>query len=189
MPHLSTVLTQSAFYRPVFYRRNKSYLEFFYIALALIHYTTNERLAGILYTVPMKYLGIDYGTKRVGIAVSDSDGTLARPLAVLKNTGSLLSDIEGVIARENIECIVIGNSEGNKVQNDISELIGQLTLTTFLPVETMTEAFTSVEAHGRKGKEQTAARATKAPQKPADLDARAAAVILQRYLDTKSRKK
>ncbi len=137
----------------------------------------------------MKYLGIDYGTKRVGIAVSDTGGTLARPLVVLANTGSLLSDLEGIIAREDVECIVIGNSAGNKVQADIGELIGQLTLTTMLPVETVTEAFTSVEAHGRKGKEQMAARATKAPAKPADLDARAAAVILQRYLDGNSRKK
>lgn len=137
----------------------------------------------------MKYLGIDYGTKRVGIAVSDSDGTLARPVAVLKNTSGLLSELESIIAKENIESIVVGSSEGNKVQRDIDELIGQLTITTFLPVDTITEAFSSMEAHGSKGKERMAARATKAPTKPADLDARAAAVILQRYLDSKSKKK
>ena len=135
----------------------------------------------------MKYLGIDYGTKRVGIAVSDTDGTLARPVAVLKNTGSLLSDLEDIIAKEGIESIVVGSSEGNKVQGDISELIGQLTITTFLPVDTITEAFSSMEAHGGKGKERMSARMTKAPEKPSDLDARAAAVILQRYLDKNSR--
>ena len=58
-----------------------------------------------------------------------------------------------------------------------------------LPVETMNESFSSVEAHGRKGKEQTAARATKAPAKPTDLDARAAAVILQRYLDKNTKRR
>ncbi len=137
----------------------------------------------------MKYLGIDYGTKRIGIAVSDSDGMLARPVAVVKNMTGFLDEIEGIIAREGVEGIVVGSSEGNKVQRDIEELIGQLTLTTFLPVETITEAFSSMEAHGKKGKEQMAARATKAPTKPADLDARAAAVILQRYLDTNSKKK
>ena len=137
----------------------------------------------------MKYLGIDYGTKRVGIAVSDDSGTLARPVAVLKNTSSLLSEIEQMIATENIGHIVIGSSEGNKVQEDITELIGQLTLTTMLPVEKMIEAFSSVEAHGRMGKESKNARSTKAPSKPTDLDARAAAVILQRYLDTHSKTK
>lgn len=137
----------------------------------------------------MKYIGIDYGTKRVGVALSDSDGTLARPMAVLKNDGSLLDEIDELIAKEGIEAIVVGASEGNKVQTAIGELIAQLTLTTMLPVETMTEAFSSMEAHGGKGKERNAARATRAPQKPSDLDARAAAVILQRYLDMQSRKK
>ncbi len=137
----------------------------------------------------MKYLGIDFGTKRVGLAVSDDSATLARPLSVVKNTPSLISDLETVIAKEGIGGIVIGSSAGNAVARDIEELVAQITLATFLPVEMMNEAFTSVEAHGRKGKEQTAARATKAPTKPADLDARAAAVILQRYLDKNSKKK
>ncbi len=136
----------------------------------------------------MKYLGIDYGTKRVGLALSDESATLARPVAVLKTSPKLLDEIEEIIVRENVEAIVIGNSAGNKVQQDIDELIGQLTLTTMLPIETMNESFSSVEAHGRKGKEQNSARTTKAPGKPDDLDARAAAVILQRFLDRISRR-
>ena len=136
----------------------------------------------------MKYLGIDFGTKRVGIAVSDDSGMLARPFGVLKNSSNLISEIESIIAKKGIESSVIGSSEGNKVQTDINELVGQLTLTSMLPVDLMNESFSSVEAHGRKGKEQMSARATKAPQKPADLDARAAAVILQRYLETQSKR-
>ena len=134
-------------------------------------------------------MGIDFGTKRVGVAVSDDSATLARPFGVIKNGLNLIGDLEDLIAKEEIDSIVIGSSEGNKVQNDIVELVGQLTLTTMLPVEMMNESLSSVEAHGRKGKEQMAARATRAPQKPDDLDARAAAVILQRFLDTKSKKK
>ena len=137
----------------------------------------------------MKYLGIDYGTKRVGLAISDSSGMLARPVGTLKNTPSLMGEIEDTIAREGIESIVVGSSEGNKVQGDIMELVGVLTLSTMLPVDTITEAFSSMEAHGAKGKERMNARTTKAPSKPGDLDARAAAVILQRYLDKMSRKK
>lgn len=137
----------------------------------------------------MKYLGIDYGTKRVGLALSDDGGSLARPAGVLKNSPSLVGDIEALIAKEGVGGIVIGSSEGNKVHGDIMELVGTLTLVTMLPVETITEAFSSMEAHGSKGKERLSARATKAPEKPSDLDARAAAVILQRYLDKQSRKK
>ena len=136
----------------------------------------------------MKYIGIDYGTKRVGVAVSDASGTLARPFGVLKNTSTLIGELEGIIAKEGVDSIVIGNSEGNKVQEYINELVGQLTLTTMLPVDLMNESFSSVEAHGRKGKEQTSARQSKAQKKPDDLDARAAAVILQRYLDGHSKK-
>lgn len=136
----------------------------------------------------MKYMGIDYGTKRVGVALSDTGGSLATPFAVLKNDLKLVAELEGIIAKEGVECIVVGESQGNKVQAAITEFIGQITLATFLPVEQMTEAFSSMEAHGKMGKERTAARAAKAPAKPADLDARAAAVILQRYLDRNSRK-
>ncbi|MBP7804645.1 MAG: pre-16S rRNA-processing nuclease YqgF [Candidatus Pacebacteria bacterium] len=136
----------------------------------------------------MKYMGIDYGTKRVGVALSDTSGSLATPFTVLKNTSKLIDEVGDIIATEGVESIVIGNSEGNKVQNDITEFIGQLSITTFLPVEQMTEAFTSMEAHGRKGKESTSARQGKAPQKPNDLDARAAAVILQRFLEKNSKK-
>lgn len=133
----------------------------------------------------MKYLGIDFGSKRVGLALSDTSGMLARPLVVLKNDRNLISEMEKIIQKESIEALVVGSSLGNPIQQAITEFVGQVSLVTMLPVEMMNEAFTSVEAHGRKGKESQSARQTKAPQKPSDLDARAAAVILQRFLDTK----
>lgn len=136
----------------------------------------------------MKYLGIDFGSKRVGVAISDEGGTIARPIAVLKNDTSLYGELDRIIVKEQVDSIVVGNSVGNKIQTEINEFIGAITLSTMLPVEMMNEALTSVEAHGRKGKEQKNARQEKAPKKPIDLDAKAAAVILQRYLDSQSRK-
>lgn len=130
-------------------------------------------------------MGIDFGTKRVGIALSDEGGSLARPVAVLKNGPGLFEELEDIIEREDVESILIGISPGNAVQGDIAEFIGGLTLRTMLPIETINEAFTSAEAHGQKGKDRNSARTNKAPAKPTDLDARAAAVILQRFLDTK----
>jgi putative Holliday junction resolvase len=135
----------------------------------------------------MKYIGIDFGTKRVGVAVSDDSAMLARPVSVLKNDSSLFDELNKIIVEERITGIVVGNSAGNPVQSEIDEFIGVITLSTMLPVETMTEAFSSMEAHGGKGKERTSSRQTKSPKKPIDLDAKAAAVILQRYLDKKSR--
>lgn len=133
----------------------------------------------------MKYLGIDYGTKRVGLALSDETGTIARPFLVLKNTPNLISDIEKIIQSEQVSAIVIGGSEGNKIDSEINEFIGQLSLVTLLPIEKITEAFTSYEAHDREGKESRNDRQTKKPEKPDNLDARAAAIILERFLNKK----
>lgn len=133
----------------------------------------------------MKYLGIDYGIKRVGLALSDETGTIARPFLVLKNTNNLVSDIEKIIQSEQISAIVIGGSEGNKIESEINEFIGQLSLVTLLPIEKITEAFTSYEAHDREGKESRNDRQTKKPEKPDNLDARAAAIILERFLNKK----
>jgi putative Holliday junction resolvase len=133
----------------------------------------------------MKYLGIDYGTKRVGLALSDETGTIARPFLVLKNTPNLISDIEKIIQSEKVEGIVVGGSGGNKIETDINEFIGQLSLVTLIPIEKITEAFTSYEAHDREGKESRNDRQTKKPEKPDNLDARAAAIILERFLNKK----
>lgn len=132
----------------------------------------------------MKYMGIDFGTKRVGIALSDSDGVLAKPHSVLKNDTELLDSVETLAQKEEVGGFVIGKSEGNAIQQDIDEFIAQLSLTTMLPVETMNESFSSVIAHGSLGKESLHARKGKI-KKGGELDAKAAAVILQRYLDTK----
>ena len=133
----------------------------------------------------MKYLGIDYGTKRVGVAVSDETATLARPFSTLKNDALLIAELSAIVAKENIGGIVVGLSTGNKVEEAITDFIARLTLETMLPIERVTEAFTSYEAHGRQGKESKTARAAKTPAKPADLDAGAAAIILARFLEKK----
>ena len=140
----------------------------------------------------MKYLGIDYGTKRVGLAASDESGTLARPFAVILNDKKLIAEIAGIVAKEGIESIVVGYSQSNdggdnKVNEAIQDFVASLTLETMLPIDMMNEAFTSYEAHGRKGKESNDARQMKAPTKPADLDARAAAIILERFLEKKKK--
>ncbi|MCX8513618.1 MAG: RuvX/YqgF family protein [Candidatus Pacebacteria bacterium] len=58
----------------------------------------------------MKYLGIDYGSIRVGIAESDDNGKIAFPVTILDNNKDLLKDILELIKALNIDCIVIGES-------------------------------------------------------------------------------
>ena len=59
----------------------------------------------------MKYLGIDFGMKRVGIAVSNEEGTIAFPRVILKNDESLVADILKIIEAEKVGAIVIGDTK------------------------------------------------------------------------------
>ncbi len=127
----------------------------------------------------MKLLGIDYGTKRVGIAISEDTGSLAFPKAVLRNSHTLLSEIKSTIESNGVEEIVVGqslNTEGqeNLLMEDIRRFVSLIEKEMNLPVHLEPEFFTSQEAHkGKKGGEVSAHM----------IDAAAAALILQRYLD------
>ena len=56
----------------------------------------------------MRYLAIDYGTKRTGLAVCDAAETIASPLAVLQGQKDLVEEIGRIVASEDIEAIVLG---------------------------------------------------------------------------------
>lgn len=149
----------------------------------------------------MRYLGIDYGSKRVGIAVSDDGGTMAFPYKIVMNGMELVDTIHNICGQENISAIVLGESHDlsgvpNKIMGSIEEFKRNLETELELPVYFQKEFMTTIEARGRGGKEVNDAR-----QKPSHLggharknkkiesgkvDASAAALILQRYLDKKN---
>ena len=58
----------------------------------------------------MRYLGIDYGSKKVGLALSDEGGKLAFPKVVLKNDEYLLSALKEIRHEEKVDEIVMGES-------------------------------------------------------------------------------
>ena len=135
----------------------------------------------------MKFLGIDYGTKRLGFATSDASGRIAFPVAVAKNNLMLLPKIDAIIKSENIGEIVVGESLDfqnmpNLLQREIDFFIKKITKRYKLPIHKEKEFFSSAEAHGRQGKESMHSRQTQI-KKTEELDAKAAAIILQRYLD------
>lgn len=140
----------------------------------------------------MRHLGIDYGSKRVGIAVSDKDGKIAFPYKIVKNDMGLLDTIHNICGEEDISAIIIGEStdlsgKPNKIMGSIEELKHNLEAELELPVYLQKEFMTTVEARGREGKEQNNARKT-SKGKSTSVDASAAALILQRYLDKKNQK-
>ena len=80
----------------------------------------------------MRYLGIDYGSKRIGLALTDDKGMMAFPHSVIPSDGDVQKHIESLVAKEGVTEIVIGHSlnrEGlpNKVHEKAEELMLKLT--------------------------------------------------------------
>ena len=122
----------------------------------------------------MRFLGIDYGTKRIGIAVSDENIILAFPKGILLNNLNIFKNIGEILKTENISEIVIGESvnfkgKENIVSKEIKTFISELKDKFNLPIHEQKEFLTSVEARRF--------------QKKKEVDDSAAALILQRYLD------
>jgi putative Holliday junction resolvase len=130
----------------------------------------------------MKYLGLDYGTKRIGMAVSDETGSVAFPLTTVEAGRDALSKIVSLLKENRVEAIVLGESrnykdEPNPVMEDIEQFKKDLEELTRLPVQYEPEFMTSAQAlrqaQGKRGEKGEAK----------DLDSSAAALILQSYLD------
>ena len=133
----------------------------------------------------MKYLGIDYGTKRIGVAVSDEAGRVAFPREVIAAGPTALSVLEALIKAENIGTVVVGESralsgEKNAVMEDIEQFARDLQELSGAPVVFETEVFSSSLAARQFAPEE---KSRKANPEHKNLDASAAALILQSYLD------
>ena len=136
-------------------------------------------------------MGIDYGSKRVGIAVSDENGTLAFPKQTIVNSPSFLKDLLVLIDTENIGEIIVGKSldqEGNRniIMDDIDVFVEELEKLSGKVVRLEDERFTShfmrtFDFTKSAEKPISRNRIKKTPIR--DLDAQAAASILQRFLD------
>ena len=134
-------------------------------------------------------LGIDLGRKRVGLAISDVSRTLARPLATLAvgdadRVDGVLREVDRLAAEEDgLAAIVVGLPMGlDGAEHDGTSFarafVAALRARTRLPVITEDERLTSREAESRLALRERDWRARKKR-----LDAAAAAVILQDYLD------
>lgn len=138
----------------------------------------------------MRHLGIDYGSKRVGLAISDENGVMAFPYKIIPNNMELVDTIHNICGTEEISAIVLGESHDlsgkpNKIMGSIEEFKRNIEAELDLPVYFQKEFMTTVEARGRSGKEvNNAKKVGKGIQSAAD--ASAAALILGRYLDKKN---
>ena len=148
----------------------------------------------------MKYLGIDYGKKKIGIAKSNDEGTIAFPdqIIIPKADNSHIQTIIALCEKENIGHVVVGYSidfEGKKnaIEKDIEEFIPLLggTLTIHRFDERMSTS--GVQAHVRHSiqkktqQKHKAKNAKQVREHTKDDDAKVAAYILQGFLDMQER--
>ncbi|HEX5774736.1 MAG TPA: Holliday junction resolvase RuvX [Candidatus Paceibacterota bacterium] len=126
----------------------------------------------------MRYMGIDYGTKRVGVALSDEAGTMGFPVKILGNDARLIDELLDIIEHDEVGVIVIGESRNYQGKDNaiaapargLGEVLGK---SAGIPVVYEPEMLTTQEA--RRLPDGTR-------DSHAVVDASAAALILTSYL-------
>jgi len=136
----------------------------------------------------VRVLGIDFGKRRIGLAISDPSGTLARPLATLQARGDHVAQVAEAADRlaredEGLGAIVVGlprrlDGSANEQTPLVLAFVETLRARVAVPVTVQDERLTSVEAESRLAVGDRDWRSRKKK-----LDAAAAAIILQEYLD------
>jgi putative Holliday junction resolvase len=127
----------------------------------------------------MRYMGIDYGSKRVGVSLSDEGGTMAFPKGVIPNNRYLMMELGAMCKSQKVDKIIVGESKNfdmneNPIFKDAKFFAEQLARETGIEAEFEPEYMTSHEA-ARTNHELGGTNAF--------LDASAATIILQSYLD------
>jgi putative Holliday junction resolvase len=142
----------------------------------------------------VRVLGVDYGGRRIGLALSDASGSLARPWKTIDRVGNpsqvarqLLDELHALVALEEgpVTAVVIGhprrlNGEPTHQTSAVEEIAERLHALSGVPVVLQDERLSSREAEDVLSRTEKDWRKRKT-----QLDAMAAAVILQDYLDSR----
>jgi putative Holliday junction resolvase len=134
---------------------------------------------------PGRVLALDYGTKRVGVALSDPLRVLASGVGTWANDAALLPALAKLVQDEMVALVVVGmpyapdGGKGAKAR-EVDMFMQRLGAVVQVPLTTWDESYTSVEAHrafreGGMRKKQRRERAS--------VDTMAARILLQQYLD------
>ena len=122
----------------------------------------------------MKRMGVDFGSKKIGIALTDDSGAMAFPYEVVPNDNKFLSYIEALVHEKKVKEIIVGHSVNNQGQDNpvhalVTEFITDVTLSLGIPVHLEPEFYSTQQA-------------TKIQGKSSMTDASAAALILDSYI-------
>lgn len=136
----------------------------------------------------MRILALDYGSQRVGLALSDPTGTLARPLPFLpaKADAKLARDVAALAQKEQASLILLGlprhmSGELGEAAAKVQAFAAVLAKATPVPVKLIDERLSTVQASRQL---QEAGKDTR--KQRGQIDSEAAAVLLQGYLDSQS---
>jgi putative Holliday junction resolvase len=137
-----------------------------------------------------RILGIDFGTTRIGISLSDPLQIIAQPYNTIRNDGGTITAICNIIRKENVELVIVGmplNLKGEKGKKalEVEEFIDDLAKAAKTEIVRWDERFTTAMAHQtllRMGTGREERRTEKGR-----VDAMAAAILLQGFLDSRKR--
>lgn len=134
----------------------------------------------------MRILAVDHGEKRIGLAITDPTGTIARPLTVIKHVSRLLdaAQVANQATENNVGLIVIGQSfdeDGNPnlAGRRAAKFAEALKEQTDIPVELFDESFSTQDARAARI-EMGVSRKKRAGH----MDELAAVMILRSYIDS-----
>lgn len=126
-----------------------------------------------------KYLAIDYGSKKIGVAVSDAEGKFAFPFSIIlnKNKDKSLEEIIQILKEKQIKDVVVGESvnlrgEANSILGESKIFVKKLQEKIDIEIFFEKEWLSTVEARRFDDRK--------------NADDSAAAIILQRFLDKKN---
>lgn len=128
----------------------------------------------------MKKMGIDFGSKKIGIAITDDGGNMAFPHEVVPNNDQFVKYVEKLVSDKGIKEIVIGHSlnndgEPNKIHAAVEDFMMDITLSLGIPVHLEPEQYSTQQAIHEQGRTSL-------------TDASAAALILDSFI-TKNKSK
>lgn len=130
----------------------------------------------------MRYLGIDFGMRKVGLALSDEAGAMGFPHKVIPNDGHLAEYVLALIAKENVGAIVVGESrnyqgEENAIAAPAKAFATDVATTAGIPLYFEPEVLTTEEARRMPDGSRVST---------GNVDSAAAALILTHYLSRQS---
>jgi putative Holliday junction resolvase len=132
----------------------------------------------------MRTLGIDWGEKRIGVALSDSNGTIATPYETIDNDSNVVEQLKRLISETGAEHIVLGfpislSGEDSHASDLMKARLEMLRDQLPIELELIDERLTTVSAH-----KQLAEAGLSEKKRRNKVDEMAATIILQAWLDS-----